>query len=623
MNPDIIPRFTANNQLVISLENLNLEHGSFKLCFSLVYSIQSLKGARILKQIGRYYELETKDNELLIDLQIPRTGSYNLSCGPEGIFIINSANELIKVKLHELKFDKEIKLNNYEDSQVNKFVPIIPAPRNTNFSDNFININKTKFKFNNSSNKEIIDTLSPYLNSLNIEIGFNEGFPIIFSQDDLKNEEYKLFITEEAITIHSSSYSGKFYALITLVQLIYFYQNKLPICKIEDLPEFSWRGMHLDCSRQFYTIEEIKRLMNYMALFKLNRFHWHLTDNEAWRINLNSYPDLTRNGSYRGYELLIPSLYGSGYHKYGGSYSSVEIRELVDYAKKLNIEIMPEIDLPAHSWALVQVMPSLIDQSSNYKSEDVGNYPNNTINPSLEDTWKFLNNIFDEISKYFPFEIFHVGVDERPKESWEGSPKIHEYMKNNNLNNFDEVQDHYMNKVIKILKKNHKRTAAWNEAALSPHNDIGSSGSAGKIDKSCLIFAWEHPDVAIESTSRGFDTILCPGQKTYFDMAYNNSTSERGICWAATIETKDIHSWRPLNNLTEENKKFVKGVQGQLWSETITNKEYFDQMINPRLATLSEIAWSSYSRRSWPEFRTSLLSSVKLLSTLGWNFHKF
>ena len=159
MNPDIIPRFTANNQLVISLENLNLEHGSFKLCFSLVYSIQSLKGARILKQIGRYYELETKDNELLIDLQTPRIGSYNLSCGPEGIFIINSANELIKVKLHELKFDKEIKLNNYEDSQVNKFVPIIPAPRNTNFSDNFININKTKFKFNNSSNKEIIDTL--------------------------------------------------------------------------------------------------------------------------------------------------------------------------------------------------------------------------------------------------------------------------------------------------------------------------------------------------------------------------------------------------------------------------------------------------------------------------------
>ena len=136
-------------------------------------------------------------------------------------------------------------------------------------------------------------------------------------------------------------------------------------------------------------------------------------------------------------------------------------------------------------------------------------------------------------------------------------------MKKNNLNTFEEVQDFYMNNIINTLKKNNKRTAAWNEAALPPYNDIGSSGSAGNIDKSCLIFAWEHPDVGIESTNRGFETIICPGKKTYFDMAYNNSTNERGICWAATIEAKEIHDWEPLQGIDDDKKKYIKGIQGQ------------------------------------------------------------
>ena len=178
-----------------------------------------------------------------------------------------------------------------------------------------------------------------------------------------------------------------------------------------------------------------------------------------------------------------------------------------------------------------------------------------------------------------------------------------------------------MNNIITTLKKHNKRTAAWNEAALSPHNDIGSSGSAGNIDKSCLVFAWEHPDVGKEAAKRGFETILCPGHKTYFDMAYNNSTHERGICWAATIEAKEVHEWKPMESIDTDKRKYVKGIQGQMWSETITKKEYFDSMINPRLATLSEIAWRSKSFRTWKEFQPSLSICVDLLTKIGWKFH--
>ena len=408
---------------------------------------------------------------------------------------------------------------------------------------------------------------------------------------------------------------------MTLIQLIDSYKNKLPIGKIHDKPKYSWRGMHLDCARQFYTTDEIKRILDYMALFKMNRFHWHLTDNEAWRIELKSYPNLTQFGSFRGYNMTVPPFYGSGYEKYGGYYSHKDIKNLISYAKNLNIEIMPEIDLPAHSWALLQVMPELRDEKTNIISEDVGSYKNNTIDPSLEETKKFLNSMLNEICEIFSFNVIHVGLDERPDNSWEGSQSIKEFMNNNNIKSQAEYQDYYMNYLIDIIKSKNKRTAAWNEAAITPHINHGVGGSAGNLDKSCLIFSWEHSDVARETTSKSFDTILCPGQKTYFDMAYNNSTNERGICWAATIEVKDIFEWDPAHNI--ENKSYIKGVQGQLWSETITEKKFIDKMINPRLATLSEIAWKGKISRNWIHFRSTLLNTVKFLEKLGWSHHKF
>ena len=158
---------------------------------------------------------------------------------------------------------------------------------------------------------------------------------------------------------------------------------------------------------------------------------------------------------------------------------------------------------------------------------------------------------------------------------------------------------------------------------MSPYKDISSAGGSGKIDKSCLVFAWEHPDVALASIKKGFQTIMCPAQKTYFDMAHNNSTEERGICWAGTIEVAEVHSWNPLQNIDNRFHNFVLGIQGQLWSETLTKESSLDKMINPRLATLSEVAWSSDKRRGWDQFRSALFNSVKLLEKIGWKYHEF
>jgi len=628
----ITPKFNKENILSINLENKDKKDiKNIKLCFSLVYSIQALQGAIISKQIGRYYELTLINKDMLsnysatinIKLQTPRIRSYNLSCGPEGTFVLDKNENLLQVELKNLTFDFPIKKKIYEKIYSTVINPIIPEPFKINLSSIFLKNYKMNFFSKDEDIQKIFSSLKVTSDTLGIYFNVSKGIEIKFNKIDMDEDTYKININSENVEVFSGSYGGTFYALISILQLSFFYSGDLPIGTIEDKPKFKWRGMHFDCSRQFHSIEKIKRLLIYMSLFKLNRFHWHLTDNEAWRLDLKSFPNLAKNSSYRGYKEIIPPVYGTGYYKKGGYYSNKEVKDLLLFAKNLNIEIMPEIDLPAHSWALVQVMPELFDHVSNRESQDIGNYKNNTINPSLPETWDFLTKAIIDISELFSFNIIHIGVDERPKSAWEGSPKILEMMKREKLYSFEDVQDFYMNKIIKILNKNKKRTAAWNEAVIPPHKDIGSGGGSGNIDKNCLIFAWENSEVSIAAIRKGFQTVMCTGQKTYFDMAHNNSTEERGICWAATIEVSDVHSWKPLLNIEKNLQHLIHGIQGQLWSETLTEESFIDQMINPRLAALAEVAWSKDNRREWKSFRSTLLHNMNLLSKLGWKHHDF
>ena len=628
----ISPKFNKNNLLEIELQNNSSKvFQDIKLCFSLIYTIESLKGATILKQIGRYYELNLDKSSFLpnekrvifIKLQKSRIGTYNLSSGPEGIFIIDKEGIIADVKIDKLIFLEPIKQKTYEKNFFKINCPIVPEPKIFNLKNNNMDLANNDFNISDQEMQKFLTIMNPTLKLLNITFNSSSGIEINFIKEEMNKDDYKIVIETNSVEIFANDYGGKLYALITLIHLLFFYKKKLPIGEIEDNPKFNWRGMHLDCARQFHNVDQIKRLLIYMCLFKLNRFHWHLTDNEAWRLDLKSFPNLAKNSSFRGYECIIPPLYGSGHNKTGGYYTEHDVKNLIEFAAILNIEIMPEIDLPAHSWALIQIMPELFDQKSNIESQDVGNYKKNTINPSLDKTWNFLEKTIKEINNIFPFNIIHVGLDERPNLAWEGSPEMLKFMKKNNLESFGEVQDYYLNKVINIIKEKNKRTAAWNEAALPPFNDIGSGGGEGNIDKNCLIFAWEAPEVSSLAAKKGFQVVMCPGQKTYFDMAYNNSTYERGICWAATIEVSDVHAWKPLSIIDPKYHDFIIGIQGQLWSETITQKQYIDLMVNPRLATLAEVAWSKDNRRGWDDFRAALNQSMKILTTLGWKYHNF
>ena len=632
MKPLIVtPKINNENFLEILIENTTSKNfDSFKLCFSLVYSIKFIKGAKIYKQTGRYYELKlnypkllpSKSVVIIITLQTPQIGSYNMSCGPEGTFIIDKDDKIIESFVNSLTFENEIFMPIYQRIIGTTSMPIIPEPKVIKFSDKFISC-KNNFFINNEKLYEIINVLQITCKYLEIDFKSQNGIKINYRNEKLGIDEYRIDISSEQILILASDYGGRFYALISLIHLIFFYNEKLPIGVIQDKPQFVWRGMHLDCARQFHSVKQIKRLLTYMGLFKLNRFHWHLTDNEAWRLEVKSFPNLAKQTSYRGYHEFVPPVCGSGYYRYGGYYSFQDVAEIVQYAKKLNIEVMPEIDLPAHSWSTIQVMPELIDKTSSQTFHDVGNYENNTINPSLDYVWKFIEKIFADVAENFPFSIIHIGVDEIPEKAWEGSSKMKDFMNKNNINKFSEVQDYFVNRLINILKNVNKRTASWNEAVVKNYSNIDSANEISDINKRCLVFAWEDTSAAEDVLKKGFETVMSQGQTCYFDMAYNNSTHERGLCWAATIETKDIHAWQPLKNIAKNYYHLVKGIQGQLWSETLINEKYFDNMINPRLATLAEVAWSSKKRRNWRKFRPTLFQAMKITKKLGWNNHEF
>ena len=237
----------------------------------MVYSIQSIDGAEIVNQTGRYYELTIQKNTVLIDLQIPRIGSYNMSCGPEGTFIIDDKNNYINVEVTDLKFENKIAEVKYDQSIVDDYIPIVPEPSKYIFMKDFVEINDKTFKLVNDNT--IIKNIINYTERLELTFSNDKGFPIHFIENNYIEDEYSLKISKDKIEIFHKNYGGKLYGIISLIQLIDFYKNKLPIGKIHDNPKYQWRGMHLDCARQFYTIDEIKRLFNYMALFKLNIFH--------------------------------------------------------------------------------------------------------------------------------------------------------------------------------------------------------------------------------------------------------------------------------------------------------------------------------------------------------------
>ncbi|MFV8327235.1 beta-N-acetylhexosaminidase [Flavobacterium sp. ZS1P14] len=442
---------------------------------------------------------------------------------------------------------------------------------------------------------------------------------ILFLVDEkmsLPNDGYKLSVTKKGVLVRGKSPKGVLNGFQTLLQICSAKEVKkgtIPFVKIADYPRFEWRGMMLDVSRQFFDKETVKNYIDWLAAHKMNVFHWHLTDDNGWRVEIKSMPDLTLKGAWRGPgEVLLPS-YGSGNKRYGGYYTQNDIKEVVAYASARGVAIMPEIEIPGHSRAVTASYPEIACVTTE-ETKSVQGEVKNVWCVGREENFEILDSIIKELAGMFPFDYIHVAGDEVNTAAWKQCSKCTALMEKEGYTEPFQLQNYFFKRIEKIVEKYNRKTAGWNEIM-----------KGGELSPNTEIFAWQGVSYGIESAKKGRQTIMIPGQYTYFDMA--QSENERGHRWAAITDTKRVYSFEPIpeSDLTPKQQKLIKGVQGALWSEYLDRPTRFmEYQSYPRITALSEIAWSKKEDRNWDNFYGRLTNShLQRLANMGVAFRDF
>ncbi len=425
---------------------------------------------------------------------------------------------------------------------------------------------------------------------------------------DLPAEGYRLSVTSAGITITGRDYGGIFNGIETLLQLLpadvyarkaLDRKTRIAAVEIEDYPRFRYRGMHLDVARTFVAVDGVKRFIDNLAHHKINKLHWHLTDDEGWRIELKSHPELAAVGGFRGGDSPVKSIYGEWGRKYGGYYTQDQIRDIVAYAALRNIEIIPEIDLPGHSRTAALLHPEILCDYDPDLSDTGGYDRRSAWCASKESNYELLSEIIGEVCGLFPSKYFHVGGDEVVMEQWLSCPHCTALLKELGSDDPHRIEDYFMSRLEKILYDNGKIPAVWNEAI-----------NGGTLSKTSRVYGWENVKACLKATSEGFQTIVMPGAYFYFDM--RQSPDEPGHNWAGIFDADKCYSFDFAKaGFTEENMKNVAGVQGAFWSEAFVSNgafttDFLEYQTYPRICALSEICWTPDALRDSADFKARI-----------------
>jgi len=423
-------------------------------------------------------------------------------------------------------------------------------------------------------------------------------------------ESYTLSVTPQRIIIRSTSGAGLFYGMQTLLQLLTPSGTGYSVAsvEIEDTPRFAYRGFMLDVSRHFFSKEFVKKQIDALAFYKINRLHLHLTDAAGWRIEIKKYPLLTDFAAWR----TEPNWkkWWNGGRKYvrfdepgasGGYYTQEDIREILEYARQHYMTVIPEIEMPSHSEEVLAAYPQLSCSGEPYKNSDfcVGN----------EETFTFLENVLTEVMELFPSEYIHIGGDEAGKSAWKTCPKCQKRMKDEHLTNVDELQSYLIHRIEKFLNAHGRHLLGWDEILQ------------GGIAPNATVMSWRGEEGGIAAVTSGHRAVMTPGAYCYLD-SYQDAPYSQPEAIGGYLPLKKVYSYDPVSvSLTTEQAKLVYGVQGNLWVEYIPTPEQVEYMMYPRILALAEVAWSAPERKSWPDFHDRALKAVRELQAKG--YHPF
>lgn len=428
-------------------------------------------------------------------------------------------------------------------------------------------------------------------------VGGNIISMIVLSETEMPAEGYELRIEPDRILIEAGDRNGAIYGIETLMQLINPDRHiakgevaaiEIPCQTIVDHPRFPYRGMHLDIARTFSDKATVMRYIDNMARHKLNRLHWHLVDDEGWRIEIKSYPRLTEIGAWRGGGLPVKHVYGAWDKKYGGYFTQNDIREVVEYAAFRGVEIIPEIDLPGHSRAAAKAYPEILCGGP-YDTIPSKDDRRNVWCATREENFEMLDKILGEVAALFPSEYIHVGGDEVESAQWRSCPTCGPLVKKYSP---AWLTGQFMNRLNGILAGHGKKHAVWNEAM-----------NGGNLVKDAVVYGWENVEVCRKALQAGYRTVLMPSQYFYFDMRQREG--EPGMYWAGTVTLEKTYSFEPVAvGITDAEMKNVVGVEGAFWAEVFLahSPEFLDYQTYPRICALSEVAWTPRENRNWTDF---------------------
>lgn len=439
------------------------------------------------------------------------------------------------------------------------------------------------------------------------------GVPLAVTEDAaLGPEGYRLTIAAEGLSVAVGGAAGLHYAGITLLSLRQTCGGQLPCGRITDTPRFGWRGQHLDCARHFFGVDFILRLLDLMALLKLNRFHWHLSDDEAFRLEVASQPLLWQRTAFRGEGELVPGVFGGGIRA-GGSYSTADLARVLKRARALHIEVLPEIEVPAHSHGMVKALPGLRDPGDNGEEASVQGYIDNIVNPAMPATWEILQPLAEEVAGLFPFGMIHLGADEAPHGAWDGSPAVAALKAREGLATSDDVQGWMLSRLASGLVAKGHRVAAWEEAA---------KGVQGGIGNGALLFSWTGQGPGVDAARRGHEVVMCPAQNAYFDLAHSDDADDWGAAWAGFVPLEKTVAWDPVPRGSEDIAPRIAGVQACFWGEFTTEDWQAEGMIAPRILGIATKAWEPAGRTDGPTLRALAGAYGPIFDQIGWRRHR-
>uniref|UniRef100_UPI0040492283 glycoside hydrolase family 20 protein n=1 Tax=Flavobacterium sp. TaxID=239 RepID=UPI0040492283 len=500
---------------------------------------------------------------------------------------------------------------------------LIPQPKNIeNAKENFVLNDKTVIHIKNTSSFE-----AHFLKeNIKIQTGLDLKITDVFTTKNViylqlktpdsthfNKEQYELIVSKNDIIITAFDIQGLFYGIQTLLQLIPFETNKsirIRGLTIHDAPKFAWRGMHLDVGRHFFSVDFIKKYIDYIAMYKMNTFHWHLTEDQGWRIEIKKYPKLTEIGAWRKGSMV--GHYNNQQFdtiRHGGFYTQKEIKEVVAYAKERHITVVPEIEMPGHSLAALAAYPEFSCTGGPFEVANVWGVLEDVYCPK-EETFAFIEDVLTEVMALFPSEYIHIGGDECPKIRWKNCAHCQNLMHEKGLQDEHELQSYFIQRIEKFVNAKGRKIIGWDEIL------------EGGLAPNAAVMSWRGTEGGIAAAKEKHFVVMTPGSHCYFDH-YQGDPKNEPLAIGGYTNVEKVYGFNPIPmELSEDETKYILGAQANVWTEYMKTPEHVEYMIMPRMAALSEVLWGTSKPDLYKDFEKRLIHHFEFYDKKGINYSK-